>query len=67
MERRGDAVRQQLRFRVVQRDIGSEADARSRLQLPLERIAMEVDDSRQHQQTARIQLRAAPVAVDTRR
>ena len=64
VERGGDAVRQQLRFRLVQRDIGSEADAGSRLQLALERIAMDVDDTGQHQQTARIQFRSAPVAAD---
>ena len=50
----------------MQRDIGGEADAGSRLQLPLERIAMDVDDTGQHQQTARIQFRSASVAADAR-
>ena len=66
MERGGDTVRQQLRFRLVQRDIGSEADAGSRLQLTFERIAMDVDDTGQHQQTAGIQFRSASVAADAR-
>ena len=54
VQRRGDAVGQQLRLRVAQRERRWEADAGPRLQLPLERVAMQVDQARQHQQPGRI-------------
>ena len=62
VERRGDAVGEQLRLGVAQRDVGREIDAGPRLHLPLERVAVDVDDARQHQQAGRIERgdRAAP-------
>ena len=38
----------------------------TRLQLPLERIAMDIDDARKHQQAARVEFRSTSVAADTR-
>ncbi len=64
MERRGDAVGQKLRLGIVQRDIGGKPDAGARLQLPLERVAVNIDDARKYQKPARIEPRAMPVAVD---
>ena len=48
----------------MQRDVGREADARPRLQLPLERVAVDIDDARQHQQIARIEFRAVSASID---
>jgi len=66
MERGGDAVRKQLRFGILQRDLSAEIHARPWLQLPFERVTMNVDNARQHQQPARIELRAMSVAPDRR-
>ena len=41
-------------------------DARPRLQLPFERVAVDVDDARQHQQAARVEFAAATRATDAR-
>ena len=50
MERGGDAVGQQLRLGVGQRDVGRKIHTGPRLQLPFERVAVDVDDAGQHQQ-----------------
>ena len=42
----------------------AKSDARPRLQLPLERVAVDVDDARQHQQAARIERRCRARATD---
>jgi hypothetical protein len=53
VEHRGDAVGDRLPVAVDQRDVDREIDARPRHHLPLERIAMQIDDARQHQKAAR--------------
>ena len=55
MESGGDAVGEQLRFGFRQREIGGEIDAGARLHLPLERIAVQVDDAGQHQQAVGVE------------
>ncbi len=51
----GDAVGDRLPVAVEQRHIDRKIDAGARHHLPLERIAMQVDDARQHQETAGIE------------
>ncbi len=46
----GDARRDELRRRIAQREPDRQIDAGARLQLPLMRIAMDVDQPRQHQE-----------------
>ena len=65
MERGGDAVGQQLGLGIVQRDISRKPDAGTWLQLPLERITMDIDDAWKYQKPARIKFQSTPVAVDT--
>ena len=55
---RGDAVADRLPVAVDQRHIDREIDAGARHHLPLECIAMQIDDARQHQQAAGIDARA---------
>jgi hypothetical protein len=50
MKDRRDAVRQNLPVAVEQRDVDRKADARPWHHLPLECIAMDIDDTRQHEQ-----------------
>ena len=60
VHRGGDAVGEQLRLSVAQRDRGGEVDSGPRLQLPLERVAVQVDNSGQREQTTPVEaLRAA--------
>ena len=66
MERGGDAVGEQLRLGITDRDLGGELDPGPRLHLPLERVAVQVDDPRQHEQAARVQRRAAAGAIADR-
>ncbi len=54
MERRGDAACQQLPLGLDQRKRGRKGDAGARLELTLERIAVHIDDAREHQHSARI-------------
>jgi hypothetical protein len=51
----GDAGGEQLRRRVAHGEASGEADAGPRLELPLMRVAMDVDDAGQHQQTGRVE------------
>ena len=44
----GDAVADRLPVAVNERDVDREVDARTRHHLPLERIAMQIDNARQH-------------------
>ncbi len=55
MHRRRDPVGEQLRLGVAQRERDREIHPWTRLQLPLERIAMQVDDPGQHVQPGRIE------------
>ena len=55
VKRGGNAVGEQLRLGIVQRQGSGETNAGAGLKLPLERIAMNIDDTRQHQQPGRIQ------------
>ena len=52
MERGGDPVREQLRLGIGQGHTRVERDAGPGLHLPLERVAVQVDDPRQHPQAA---------------
>ena len=45
-----DAIADRLPIAVDKRNVDREIDAGARHHLPLERVAMEIDDSRQHQQ-----------------
>src|ERR1041385_4587550 len=59
-----DPVGDDLPVAVEKRDIDREVDAGPRHHLPLERIAMQVHDARQHQQPTRVELdRAALTAL----
>ena len=68
MKHRGDAVGDGLAVAVDQRDVDREVDAGARHHLPLEGIAMHIDDAGQHQQVARIdrQPRTAARCIDLR-
>ena len=66
MKRGGDAVGEQLGFGVVQRQGGREIDAGARLDLTLERVAMDIHDAGQHQQAGRVQRRAGAGGADCR-
>ena len=57
-DRCGDAVGDRLAVAVDQRHIDGKIDAGARHHLPLEGIAMQVDDARQHQQVAGVDRRA---------
>ena len=46
MKRGGDAVGQQLRLGIGQRDVGRKIHTGPRLQLPFKGIAVDVDDAR---------------------
>ncbi|MCW2239972.1 hypothetical protein [Azospirillum canadense] len=52
MQRRGDAVGDQLAVGVQQRDVGREMHARAWHQLPFEGVAVQVNDARQQEQPA---------------
>jgi len=56
VEHGGDAVCDRLTVAVDQGDIDRKVDASARHHLALERIAMEVDDTRQHEKIAGIKL-----------
>src|SRR5690349_1085176 len=65
MKHRGDAVADRLAVAVDERDVDREIHAGARHHLPLEGVAMDVDDARQHQQAARVDRdRRASAAVD---
>ena len=55
MERGGDAVGQQLRLGVAHGGRDGERDAGAGLDLAFERIPVQIDDARQHQQPGRIE------------
>ena len=55
MENRGNAVCYRLPVAVEERDVHGEAHARPRHHLPLEGVAMDVDDAGQHQQARGIE------------
>jgi hypothetical protein len=63
---RRDAVADRLAVAVDQRHIDREVDAGARHHLPLERIAMQVDDARQHQEATGVdaQRSAALIRAD---
>ena len=63
---RGDAVGDRLPVAVDQRHVDREIDAGARHHLPLEGIAMQVDDARQHQQAAGIEAERAAAVVANR-
>ena len=50
----GDAVADRLPVAVDERDIDGKIDAGARHHLSFERVAMQIDDARQHHETARI-------------
>ena len=54
MKHGGHAVADGLPVAVKQRQVDREIDAGARHHLPLERVAMEVDDARQHDEPARV-------------
>ena len=63
MKNRGDAISDRLPVAVDQGHVDGKIDPGTRHHLPLERIAMQIDDSRQHQQVAGIDTeRSAPMA-----
>ena len=59
VERGGDAVGEQLQLGVRQGDVGGEIHAGARLHLAFERVAVDVDDARQHQQASGVEAHAA--------
>ncbi|GCC49391.1 hypothetical protein chiPu_0033520 [Chiloscyllium punctatum] len=62
MEDGGDAVGDRLPIAVDQCHVGREVDAWARHHLPLERIAVQIDDAGQHQEAAGIDMkRGAPL------
>jgi hypothetical protein len=61
----GDAVADRLPVAVGQRHIDGKVDAGARHHLPLEGVAMEVDDTRQHQQATGIDAQRAAAMVRT--
>ena len=63
MEGGGDAVGEQLRLGVVQRDVGVEIDTGARLQLAFECVTVDIDDTGQHEQTSCVDLLAAAAAA----
>ena len=64
MKRGGDAVGEQLRLGIAQREAGREVHAGPRLQLPFEGVAVQVDDTRQNEQAGCVEAPARAVAVD---
>ena len=68
VEHRGDAVADDLAVGVGKRDVDREIDPGARHHLPLEGIAMQIDDAGQYQQAARIerQPRTAARRIDLR-
>src|SRR5882672_3806439 len=63
MKNRGDAISDRLSVAVDQGHVDGKIDPGTRHHLPLERIAMQIDDSRQYQQVAGIDTeRSASVA-----
>ena len=67
VKHRGDAVGNRLAVAVDQRHVDGKIDTGSRHHLPLESVAMQVDDARQHQQATRIdgEWGAGLIAADT--
>jgi hypothetical protein len=63
MKDRGDAVGDRLPVAVDQRHIGREVDAGTGHHLPLERVAMQVDNARQHQEVAAVDAERAASVV----
>ena len=59
----GDPVADRLPVAVEQRHIDREIDAGARHHLPLERVAMQIDDARQHQEAAGVDAERAAAVV----
>jgi len=66
MENGGDAVTDRLAVAIKKGDVDGKIDTGSRHHLPLERVAVQIDDTRQHQEAPRIELdlAAEPAAAD---
>ena len=62
VKHRGDAVADRLAVAVGERHVDREVDPGARHHLPLEGIAMQIDDARQHQQVARVDRKPRPAA-----
>src|SRR3954452_4848263 len=62
MKYRGDAVADRLAIAVGERHVDPKVDPGARHHLSLEGIAMQIDDSRQHQQVARVDRQPCPAA-----
>jgi hypothetical protein len=62
VKHRGDAVADRLAIAVGERHIDREVDTGTRHHLPLEGIAMQIDDAGQHQQVARVDRKPRPAA-----
>ncbi|MGY4329216.1 hypothetical protein ACVWWG_003633 [Bradyrhizobium sp. LB7.2] len=62
VKHRGDAVADRLAVTVGERHIDREVDTGTRHHLPLEGIAMQIDDAGQHQQVARVDRKPRPAA-----
>ncbi|MGY3225600.1 hypothetical protein ACVIM5_006207 [Bradyrhizobium sp. USDA 4512] len=67
MEHGGDAVGDRLPVAVDQRHVGREVDAGARHHLPLERIAVQVDDAGQHQQATGIDVKRGATLLGVER
>ncbi|MGY3425051.1 hypothetical protein ACVWZW_005526 [Bradyrhizobium sp. F1.13.4] len=62
MKHRGDAVADRLAVAVGERHVDRKVDPGARHHLPLEGIAMQIDDARQDQQIARVDRKPGPAA-----
>jgi hypothetical protein len=67
VKHRGDAVGDRLPVAVDERDVDRKIHARAGHHLPLECVAMQVDDSRQHQQPTRVDRKGAAALVGSDR
>src|SRR6516162_6941297 len=65
MEHSGHAVGDRLAVAVDERDIDRKVDARARHHLPFERVAVQIDDTRQNQKGARVEFNRAAFLVRT--
>src|SRR4029077_19502762 len=61
----GDAVDDGLPTAVEERDIDVEIDAGARHHLPFARVALQIDDARQHHEAARIDFKCASALIGT--
>jgi len=57
VEQRRDAVRDRLPITFMQRNVDGKHRGRTRQHLPLKRVAVDIDDTGQYQQTIRIETR----------